>query len=83
MIKIKSRTKGNAVIFSITDTGIGIPEDNKEKIFEPFFTTKDVGKGMGLGLAITYGIVRDFDGTIEVESHPGKGTCFTIQFPRA
>jgi signal transduction histidine kinase len=83
MIKIISRTEGNEVIFSITDTGIGIPEDTKEKIFEPFFTTKDVGKGMGLGLAITYGIVRDFGGTIEVESHLGKGTCFTIQFPRA
>jgi C4-dicarboxylate-specific signal transduction histidine kinase len=83
MIKITSRAAGSAVIFSITDTGIGIPEDTKEKIFEPFFTTKDVGKGMGLGLAITYGIVRDFGGNIEVESHPGKGTCFTIQFPRA
>ena len=83
MIKITSRMEGDAVIFSITDTGIGIPEDFKEKIFEPFFTTKDVGKGMGLGLAITYGIVRDFGGTIEVASHPGKGACFTIQFPRA
>lgn len=83
MIKVISRTESNAVIFSITDTGIGIPEDTKEKIFEPFFTTKDVGKGMGLGLAITYGIVRDFGGTIEVETHPGKGTSFTIRFPRA
>jgi signal transduction histidine kinase len=83
VIKITSRAKGNAVVFSITDTGIGIPEDTKEKIFEPFFTTKDVGKGMGLGLAITYGIVRDFGGTIAVDSHPGKGTCFTIQFPRS
>ena len=83
VIKITSRMEDNAVILSITDNGIGISDDAKEKIFEPFFTTKDVGKGMGLGLAITYGIVRDFGGSIEVESHPGKGTCFTIQFPRA
>ncbi len=83
VIKIQTRTEGHTVVFSITDTGIGIPEDTKEKIFEPFFTTKDVGKGMGLGLAITYGIVRDFGGTIEVESRPGTGTSFIVRFPRA
>lgn len=82
-IRMATRSEEDAVVFSITDTGVGIRDDCKEKIFEPFFTTKEVGKGMGLGLAITYGIVRDFGGRIEVESRPGRGTCFTIRFPRA
>ena len=71
------------VSFTISDTGTGIPAEDKEKIFEPFYTTKEVGKGMGLGLAIIYGIVRDFAGTIEVESRPGVGTRFRLSFPRA
>jgi len=73
----------NGVSFTIADTGIGIPEETWEKIFEPFYTTKEVGKGMGLGLAITYGIVRDFGGTIEVDSHIGGGTRFRLSFPRS
>ncbi len=66
---------------TISDTGTGIPEKNVPKIFEPFYTTKEVGKGMGLGLSITYGIIRDFEGTINVESQPGGGSRFHLRFP--
>lgn len=55
----------------------------RDKIFEPFFSTKEVGYGMGLGLAITYGIVRDYKGSIDIESEPGAGTSFIIAFPAA
>lgn len=66
---------------TISDTGTGIPEENIQKIFEPFYTTKEVGKGMGLGLSITYGIIRDFEGTINVESQPEGGSSFHLRFP--
>jgi len=69
------------VAVTITDTGGGIPDDIKDKIFEPFFTTKEVGKGTGLGLSISYGIIKDYDGTIEVESEPDRGTTFKITLP--
>ena len=63
------------------DTGYGISRENLEKIFDPFFTTKDTGHGVGLGLAISYGIVKEHKGTISVESEPGKGTTFTVRLP--
>jgi len=69
------------VVVTITDTGIGIPDNMKDEIFEPFFTTRQVGKGTGLGLSISYGIVKDYGGTIEVESEVGKGTTFKLIFP--
>ena len=63
------------------DTGSGIPEENLKKIFDPFFTTKTVGKGTGLGMSISYRVIKDHNGTIEVESTVGKGTKFTITLP--
>jgi signal transduction histidine kinase len=65
----------------VIDTGHGIPQEHLSKIFLPFFTTKDVGKGTGLGLTVVHGIVQEHGGTIEVESHPGHGTTFTITLP--
>lgn len=70
------------VALEIRDTGIGIPPDDLPHIFEPFFTRKARGKGTGLGLPSVYGIVRQSQGSIEVESTPGKGTTFRIRWPR-
>lgn len=71
----------NFVRIKFSDTGTGIPTENIDKIFDPFFTTKDVGEGMGLGLSISYHIVRGHQGNIKVESQPGKGTTFAIMLP--
>jgi signal transduction histidine kinase len=63
------------------DTGSGISSENIERIFEPFFTTKPVGKGTGLGLAVSHGLVKDHGGCIRIISKPGEGTSFYIDFP--
>lgn len=73
--------KKGAVVIDISDTGCGISEEDQEKIFEPFFTTKAEGKGAGLGLSVAYGIIRQHKGQISIQSHPGKGTHFTIELP--
>jgi hypothetical protein len=65
----------------ITDTGVGIPRDHLPRIFDPFFTTKDVGRGTGLGLSVSYGIVRAHRGFIEATSEVGKGSTFTVALP--
>jgi len=66
---------------SFADTGEGISKENLSKIFEPFFTTKKVGQGTGLGLSVSYGIVKEHGGDIQVESTVGKGTTFTVILP--
>jgi two-component system NtrC family sensor kinase len=71
----------NCIEVEITDTGHGIPKENLDKIFDPFFTTKDTGHGVGLGLAISFGIIKEHKGTISVESEVGKGTTFIVRLP--
>ena len=66
----------------LSDTGEGIAPENLDKIFEPFFTTKEIGQGTGLGLSVTYGLVKDMGGTITVESVVGEGTVFMVSFPQ-
>jgi hypothetical protein len=73
----------DSVTVEIADTGIGISAENVPKIYDPFYTTKGVGRGTGLGLAVTYGIVQEHSGHITVESKPGQGTIFRITLPAA
>jgi signal transduction histidine kinase len=83
LIKTETRKKDNRewVTVAIQDSGIGIDSNDVERIFEPFFTTKGNRGGTGLGLSVTYGIITDHGGTIEVESRPGEGSCFTVWLP--
>ncbi|KAB1441340.1 sensor histidine kinase [Pseudodesulfovibrio senegalensis] len=71
----------NALQFTVSDDGCGIPENDRKRIFEPFFSTKKKRGGTGLGLSITYGLVQELDGTMTVASEVGKGTTFTITLP--
>ncbi len=77
--KVDSNTK--CIEIEVSDTGSGIPEENLDKIFDPFFTTKETGHGVGLGLAISYGIIKEHKGSISVESKIDQGTTFTVRLP--
>jgi two-component system NtrC family sensor kinase len=76
-------SRDDSLVVEISDNGIGIAPENVAKIYDPFYTTKGVGRGTGLGLAVSYGIVQEHSGHISVESAPGRGTTFRIALPTA
>jgi PAS domain S-box-containing protein len=73
----------HSLMIEVSDSGMGIAPENVAKIYDPFYTTKGVGRGTGLGLAVSYGIVQEHSGHISVESNPGRGTTFRITLPAA
>jgi signal transduction histidine kinase len=80
-IKIKTQVVDGWAEIQISDTGVGIPPENLDKLFTPFFTTKEVGQGTGLGLNVSYNIIKEHKGTIGVKSEVDKGSTFTIRIP--
>jgi signal transduction histidine kinase len=80
-ITITTRQDGSWILIQVADTGVGIKPEHLERIFDPGFTTKGVGVGTGLGLSITYRIIENHQGSIHVESEPGRGTTFTLRLP--
>jgi|GEM_PF-1573996 len=82
-VKATGERETEKVVISVSDTGKGIPPEIKDRIFEPFFTTKERGLGIGLGLAVVYGAVKNHGGTIDVLDRPGGGTIFRIQLEKA
>jgi two-component system NtrC family sensor kinase len=81
MLEVRTAGQNGSVEIEITDTGSGIPRENLHRIFDPFFTTKSSGRGTGLGLSVSYGIIKEHAGKIDVRSTPGKGTSFRLEFP--
>jgi signal transduction histidine kinase len=82
-LTVRTRCQAEAVAIDVVDTGHGIQPESLNRIFDPFYTTKAAQKGTGLGLSVTYGIVLEHGGVIEVESQPGEGTRFHLEFPVA
>jgi two-component system NtrC family sensor kinase len=80
-VRVETACCEGTVTLAIADNGEGIPPENLSKVFDPFFTTKSEGKGVGLGLAVSYGIIQAHGGEIEVKSAPGEGTVFTVSLP--
>ena len=80
-ITLATGVKNSAIYVEVADNGVGIPPDQLSKIYDPFFTTKASSRGTGLGLSVTYGIIREHSGKIQVESAVGQGTSFRLEFP--
>ena len=78
MIEIAARRTAEGVVLAVRDHGPGVPASIADRILEPFFTTKAVGSGLGLGLSISYNIVKDFGGDLRVANHPGGGAVFEV-----
>jgi signal transduction histidine kinase len=81
-IAITTGCRGEEAFLEVFDTGKGIPPEIQPRIFEPFFTTKDVWSNVGLGLSVSYRIVKEHGGDIQVESSVGEGSTFTVKLPR-
>jgi two-component system C4-dicarboxylate transport sensor histidine kinase DctB len=82
LLNVSIQRQGEQCLLSIADSGGGIAEENLSRVFEPFFTTKPVGQGLGLGLAVSYGIVRELGGSLEV-ANGATGALFTLRLPAA
>ena len=80
-LTVTTRHRGDRVAIAIADTGCGIAPHQLERIFMPFYTTKEPGRGTGLGLSVSYTIIKNFGGTLRVDSAPGRGSTFTIELP--
>ncbi len=82
-LTLATECENSTLHIEISDNGVGIPPDHLSKVFDPFFTTKSTSRGTGLGLAVSYGIIREHSGKIGVESMPGRGTTFRLELPTA
>ena len=80
-LALRSQRINSRLHVEISDSGVGIPREHLNKIYDPFFTTKTTGEGTGLGLAVTYGIIQEHNGTIQVRSGSDHGTTFILEFP--
>jgi signal transduction histidine kinase len=80
-VALRTRSEAGGVVVEVEDNGCGIRPEHRARLFEPFFTTKPVGQGTGLGLSVSFGIVRDHGGVIEVESEVGQGSTFRVRLP--
>jgi len=83
MLEVRTGAHNGSVEVEVADTGSGIPPEHIHRIFDPFFTTKSSGRGTGLGLSVSYGIIKEHAGKVDVRSTPGKGTSFRLEFPVA
>jgi two-component system, NtrC family, sensor kinase len=81
MLEVRTGAHNGSVEVEVADTGAGIPAEHLHRIFDPFFTTKATGRGTGLGLSVSYGIIKEHAGKVDVRSTPGKGTSFRLEFP--
>ena len=81
MLEVRTAAHNGSVEIEVVDTGNGIPREHIHRIFDPFFTTKATGRGTGLGLSVTYGIIKEHAGRIDVRSTPGRGTAFHVELP--
>jgi signal transduction histidine kinase len=82
-LTVATKAVDSSVVISVADTGRGVDPEELGKVFDPFYTTRAVGEGVGLGLSVSYGIVRSHQGRLSLASRPGEGTTVTIELPCA